>query len=67
MNISVKEIVRAYLEANDYDGLYCSDCGCLLTDFAPCGEMGEKCKAGYSQKNTRGFLVGPEKGERDKR
>ncbi len=39
--VTVLEIVKAYLEANGFDGL-CSDaipecCGCRLDDFMPCG------------------------------
>lgn len=42
------EIVRRWLSENGYDGFYLDgECGCLLDDFAPCGEMGSECKAGY--------------------
>jgi len=36
--MTVKEIVRNYLQARNYDGLCNPDtgCGCVLSDFAPC-------------------------------
>ena len=33
---TVREIVREYLVANGYDGLWNDDCGCPLDDFMPC-------------------------------
>ena len=46
---AVKEIVRLWLEANGYDGLFNEngECGCTLDDLAPCGEMSGDCRAGY--------------------
>lgn len=49
-NLSVQEIVIAYLKQNGYDGLYNDDCGCTLDDFMPCGEVGPDCSAGYRMK-----------------
>ena len=48
--MTVKEIVKQYLEQNGYDGLYHEDleCGCSLDDFAPCGDMSEHCEIGYT-------------------
>ena len=34
--MTVLEIVKLYLEANGYDGLYDDDCGCGKDDLAPC-------------------------------
>ena len=52
--MTVKEIVKQYLEQNGYTGLYNGDieCGCGLDDFAPCGDMSEHCKAGYLNECT---------------
>jgi hypothetical protein len=45
------EIVEAWLKQNGFDGLYNSDaeCGCLIGDLAPCGEIPLECTAGYKQ------------------
>jgi len=48
--MTIKEIVKAYLEANRYDGLYniCSvECACETGDLMPCNEPNENCTAGY--------------------
>ena len=34
--MTVKEIVKDYLEQNDYDGLCREGCGCGLDDIMPC-------------------------------
>ena len=46
---SVLEIVRAHLKQNGFDGLSNEDgeCACIFSDLAPCGEMSQKCRAGY--------------------
>ena len=49
-NPTVREMVRAALEAGGYDGLYSmdSECGCELADLFPCcGDGVEHCKAGH--------------------
>lgn len=45
------DIVRAYLEANGFDGLVHGDteCGCHLGDFHICGEDFSQCKPAYKQ------------------
>ena len=50
-NIDVKEIVRLYLVANNYDGLCDEDgCGCHLSDLYPCsGEGMDRCVPGHSK------------------
>jgi len=38
--LTVKEIVEAYLKANNFDGLFADGlCSCEVGDLAPCGEM----------------------------
>jgi len=45
--MTVKEIVRQWLQDHGYDGL-CSDfCGCVFSDLMPCGEDASGCQAGY--------------------
>lgn len=51
-NLTVKKIVRKYLEENGYDGLVNTGlpCSCLSNDLMPCvGEWDliEYCQAGY--------------------
>jgi hypothetical protein len=48
--MNVKDIVREWLIAHGYTGLYCSweqDCGCSLDDLAPCDESFGACLPGY--------------------
>jgi hypothetical protein len=52
-DITVKSIVRAYLEVNGYDGLHRGDaCGCENADLIPCDcfchDIGD-CQPGYKQ------------------
>jgi len=48
--VTVEDIVRAYLSKNGYDGLcsYDRDCGCSVSNLAPCGEIGLSCMAAKS-------------------
>jgi len=51
-NPTVKEIVRDYLVAGGFDGLYSGggDCECEVADLFPCGAEGVGgCHAGYRQ------------------
>lgn len=47
--MEVKAIVRLYLTANGFDGLFNgdADCACLTDDLEPCGGMSSQCAAGY--------------------
>lgn len=49
MTLHVIEIVELYLVSNGFSGLVQedADCGCELSDLAPCGDMGMSCSAGY--------------------
>jgi hypothetical protein len=54
-SVTVIDIVREYLKANGYDGLWIEDeCGCEIEDLAPCGEMRLGCQAGYKVKCVPG-------------
>jgi hypothetical protein len=46
--MTVTEILKDWLYTHGYDGLYHEDgeCGCLVGDLGPCGEIGGSCKAG---------------------
>jgi len=52
--MTVKEIVKDYLEKNGYDGL-CDDieCGCSLDDFWPCEGCNDpaQCRPAYRHKD----------------
>jgi hypothetical protein len=45
----VKDIVREYLDANGFDGLYeeYGECACEREDLEPCCEMKSSCTPGY--------------------
>ena len=45
--MTVKEIVKQYLEQNGYDGLAGEGCGCLENDLFLCGADGSDCVAGH--------------------
>ena len=51
--MTVKEIVKKYLEENGFDGLYCDDCGCKTDDLIPCDNEGcLDCQPGYKNPYT---------------
>ena len=70
--MTVKEIVKAYLEENGYDGLYATgDCACKIDDLMPCYESLDNCMAGYLKKPCHlgkywnceyDFIIGEKKG-----
>ena len=47
--LTVKEIIKEYLEKNGYDGLYNADgqCACKRDVLFPCGEDFGECSPGY--------------------
>ena len=46
--VSGRLMIAEYLKFNGYDGLYCDECGCELSDLMPCGgEWAIDCVAGY--------------------
>ena len=45
--MDVKEIVKAYLIAYDYDGLCSDECGCKIDDLMPCENNTDRCVPGY--------------------
>lgn len=48
--MTVKEIVKEYLEENGYDGLCTDNCGCHKDDLFSCGEgCGVDCEPGHKQ------------------
>ena len=50
LNSHKEEVVREYLIAHGFDGLFCVEgdpCGCVLADLAPCEDITDECIAGY--------------------
>lgn len=47
--MNIREMVRQYLEANQFDGLYnAGECACKKDDLFPCGDPHMAyCKPGY--------------------
>ena len=52
--MTVLEIVEKFLILRGYSGLYdeYDECGCEISDLAPCSEMKETCEAGYKAECT---------------
>ena len=46
MQWTLLDIVKDYLENEGYDGLYANDCGCEVSNLAPCGYLQADCRAG---------------------
>lgn len=67
---TVKEIIRDYLNENEFDGLYQpGECACEKSDLAPCGDMLLDCMAGYKIPcacgNNCDWDIGPKKSAED--
>jgi hypothetical protein len=45
--MTVREIIFQYLKTNGYDGLCGCECGCELSDLAPCDADFCSCQPGY--------------------
>ena len=43
----IKKGLAAQLKAEGYDGLCSPDCGCLVSDLAPCGDLSLPCLPGH--------------------
>lgn len=70
--MNVAAIVNVYLKDNDFDGLWNPDgeCACLVDAIAPCGDMSEKCEAGWKHRCHCGehdYHIGKEKRGRIRR
>ena len=71
-NKTVKDIVKEYLKANGYDGLYndAVDCACKGDQLFCCGEVGMECKAGCLQPSDDDseyeFVIGPTNHKKEK-
>jgi len=52
--MTVIEIIKEYLEKNNYDGLCCSDvpCGCGINNMAPCCDNIMDCQPAYLKKDA---------------
>jgi hypothetical protein len=44
---SIIDMLAAQLKAEGYDGLCSPDCGCLVSDLAPCGDLSLPCLPGH--------------------
>ena len=64
-NPTVEQIVKSWLEANGYDGLYGDGCGCSVDNLAPCCEGVGDCHAGYHRQceTCNNWFTGPDKDE----
>ena len=57
--MNLKEIVKEYLEKNEYDGLFNGDveCACSLDDLMPCDEPHQaNCRAGINCNHCKGDI-----------
>ena len=55
MKVTVKEILKKYLNDNGFDGLYYpGECACKKDDLAPCDNLNMGCKPGYLQECKAG-------------
>jgi len=52
--MDVRQILTEYLKANGYDGLYHDECGCSISDLAPC-DMPLNCKPGHKSKQLHTY------------
>ena len=53
--MDVIDILKLWLTANGYDGLYNDECGCSIKELAPCSGIGHDCSPGYLHPGGDGF------------
>lgn len=63
--VTVRKIVEKYLKDNGFDGLFEDECGCQLSDLAPCScESIMRCEPGYKHEAKEGdendFYIRPD-------
>ena len=62
---TIKEIVKMWVIAHGYQGLYNGDCGCAMEELMWCGTPGEACLPGYRSRckgcEDHEFCIVPEK------
>ena len=49
--MTVKEIIKKYLNDNDFDGLASGHCGCDMDDLFVCNENFSECEPAYKISN----------------
>lgn len=55
------EIMKQWLDDNEFDGLCCDKCGCLKNDLFPCGAINNSCQPGYKVFVDGDWKIVPEK------
>ena len=64
--MDVKEIIKEYLEKNDFTGLLSDHCGCEIDDLIPCDGCCSMCEPGYKINDESGeydFIITTKKPE----
>ena len=65
--LTVRTIIKQFLDANGYDGLYHPAlCACSKDNLIPCDEVSTSCMAGYfrhprQDEEPMDLYIGPEK------
>jgi hypothetical protein len=66
--MTIKDIVKEWLDKHGYDGLYTIECGCFLDDLMPC-DTPDRCKPGVRRKGEFPYedelWIGPPKEENE--
>lgn len=50
--MTAREMIIKYLKDNDYDGLCSDNCGCWISDLAPCSNYVLECVPGKETELT---------------
>jgi hypothetical protein len=53
--MTARDMIKEWLIANKFDGLYTYGCGCPLDDLAPCENDGFDCMPGVRQRHTEKY------------